>query len=30
MTTGDRAADIAQLKNFYRGVKAKIPKNFAL
>lgn len=30
MTTGDRTADIAELKNFYRGIKAKIPKNFAL
>lgn len=30
MTTGDRNADIAELKNFFRGVKAKIPANFAL
>ena len=29
-TTGNREADIAELKNFFRGVKAKIPENFAL
>jgi 1-acyl-sn-glycerol-3-phosphate acyltransferase len=30
MTTGNRAADIAELKKFFRGVKAKIPENYAL
>jgi 1-acyl-sn-glycerol-3-phosphate acyltransferase len=29
MTTGNRQADIVELKKFYRGVKAKIPANFA-
>lgn len=29
-TTGDAAVDIGALKNFYRGVKGKHPKNFAL
>jgi 1-acyl-sn-glycerol-3-phosphate acyltransferase len=29
-TTGNREADIEELKNFFRGVKARIPANFAL
>lgn len=28
--TGNRDGDIEELKNLYRGVKAKIPENFAL
>ena len=29
-TTGDRAADVAELKKFFRGVTAKNPANFAV
>jgi 1-acyl-sn-glycerol-3-phosphate acyltransferase len=29
MTTGDREADIAELKKFFRTAKAKIPANYA-
>lgn len=29
-TTGDREADFAKLKDYYRGVKGKHPENFAL